>query len=228
MTRSRGTLLPLILLYLLSGCLEESPRVRLKGAVLASGVIERGALGVEARANQAPIISGARYVSAAQNDSFVYDSFAWDPDSDRLVFSVLGKPDWTEFDEATGRLFGLPSAEDIGTYFDVLIGASDGVNTSYLAVTIEVIAASQQHTLTLAWDAPTRNEDGTPLMDLAGFRIRYGSDPNSYSHEIDIPNPGIAAYVVDGLSSGIYFFTLSAYNAHGVESEATGPAMIQL
>jgi hypothetical protein len=30
-------------------------------------------------------------------------------------------------------------------------------------------------TATLTWDAPTTNADGTPLTDLAGYRIYYGT-----------------------------------------------------
>ncbi len=38
---------------------------------------------------------------------------------------------------------------------------------------------------TLSWDPPTTNADGTPLTDLAGYRIYYGTSSGSYSQNID-------------------------------------------
>ena len=33
---------------------------------------------------------------------------------------------------------------------------------------------------TLSWTPPTENEDGTPLMDLAGYRVYWGQSPGTY------------------------------------------------
>ena len=72
-------------------------------------------------------------------------------------------------------------------------------------------------TITLAWDAPTTNIDGTPLTDLAGYKIYYGPTSGSYTNTLDVGN--VTTSVVNNLTDGLtYYFTVSAYNSAGVES----------
>jgi hypothetical protein len=71
---------------------------------------------------------------------------------------------------------------------------------------------------TLSWTPPTQNTDGSTLSNLAGFRIQYGSSPSALSQTIQVANPGIATYVVSGLSSGTWYFSVKAYTSSGAES----------
>ncbi|MCP4409787.1 MAG: fibronectin type III domain-containing protein [Gammaproteobacteria bacterium] len=73
-------------------------------------------------------------------------------------------------------------------------------------------------TATLSWVPPTSNEDGSPLNDLAGYKVYYGTSPGSYPNVIDVANPGIASYVVENLSPNTYYFVITAYNSSGDES----------
>ena len=217
-SRLIGEVASLTLVCLISGCLNEDTRVTLP----ASGIIQRQVSEpsqAEQRTDRAPVISGIQHVSVTLNEEFVFRPTAWDPDDDPLRFSIRNKPEWIEFDELSGTLKGLPGEREIGTYSTVVIGASDGHSTSYLDVTIQVVPDTTR-AVTLEWYPPTLNADDTPLMDLAGYRIRYGPDPDNHSYEIDIPNPGITTYVVPGVVSGTHYFVLSAYNSLGVESEA--------
>ena len=43
---------------------------------------------------------------------------------------------------------------------------------------------------TLSWAAPTKNEDGTALTDLAGYKLYWGTTPGSYPNSVTINNPG--------------------------------------
>lgn len=72
--------------------------------------------------------------------------------------------------------------------------------------------------VTLNWTAPTENTDGTPLTNLAGYDIHYGTEPGDYTQSIPVDNPGLATYVVDNLMSGTYYFSVSAVNSAGTES----------
>jgi hypothetical protein len=72
--------------------------------------------------------------------------------------------------------------------------------------------------LTINWNPPTENTDGTPLTNLAGYHIHYGTQPGNYSQTIAVSNPGIATYVVDNLSPGTYYFAVAAVNSDGTES----------
>jgi hypothetical protein len=71
--------------------------------------------------------------------------------------------------------------------------------------------------ITLAWDPPTTNTDGTPLTNLAGYKIYYGTTSGSYTNTIDAGN--VTASVVTDLVDGLaYYFAVTAYNSAGGES----------
>jgi fructose-specific component phosphotransferase system IIB-like protein len=72
---------------------------------------------------------------------------------------------------------------------------------------------------TLRWDPPTQNVDGSPLTDLAGYRVHYGPSPNELHQAIDIPNAGMNAYVVSDLAPGVYYFAMRAVNAEDEASD---------
>ncbi|MGH8219553.1 MAG: choice-of-anchor R domain-containing protein [Steroidobacteraceae bacterium] len=73
--------------------------------------------------------------------------------------------------------------------------------------------------MTLSWLPPTAYTDGTPMTELAGYHIHYGTAPRDYPSTIQIANPGIANYVVQGLAPGTYYFAVSAYDSSGAESQ---------
>lgn len=77
--------------------------------------------------------------------------------------------------------------------------------------------------VTLSWQPPTQNTDGSTLTNLAGFRILYGASASALSQTVQVPGAGVSAYVVDGLSSGVWFFAVKAYTAGNVES---GPSNV--
>jgi len=80
--------------------------------------------------------------------------------------------------------------------------------------------------ITLSWQPPTENADGTPLLDLAGYNIYVGTSTNTYEYrQIRLDNPGLTAYVVEGLNPGIYYFAATSFNSSGVESEFSGEAV---
>ena len=72
--------------------------------------------------------------------------------------------------------------------------------------------------VTLAWDAPTTNADGTPLTDLSGYRLYYGTADGSYTTVIDIGN--VTQYtVLDLAPNQTYYFVVNAYDLSNNESE---------
>jgi hypothetical protein len=80
----------------------------------------------------------------------------------------------------------------------------------------------------LNWTPPTRNTDGTSLTNLAGYRISYGTSPSSLSKTVQLANPGLANYVVEGLTSGTWYFALKTYTSTGVESTLSNTASITI
>src|SRR5690606_4869121 len=62
------------------------------------------------------------------------------------------------------------------------------------------IAAAE--TATLTWVAPTQNEDGSPLTDLDGYRIRYGcTQPGAYTETVELEDEAALSHVVEDLPS---------------------------
>ena len=71
---------------------------------------------------------------------------------------------------------------------------------------------------TLSWSAPTQNTDGSPLTDLAGYHVYYGTTNGAWTSTITILEVSETSYVVSGLSSGTYYFAVVAFNSEGVDS----------
>lgn len=77
--------------------------------------------------------------------------------------------------------------------------------------------------VTLTWQPPTENADGSPLMDLSGYTIYVGTRSSTYDYrEIRLDNPGLTAYVVENLTPGTYYFAATALNSSGIESSFSG------
>jgi len=72
--------------------------------------------------------------------------------------------------------------------------------------------------VTLSWTPPLENTDGSMLTDLAGYRILYGNSANNLNRTVNIPVPGVTAYVIEGLAAGTWYFAVRAFSAAGIES----------
>jgi hypothetical protein len=181
-------------------------------AALAPFAIEVGA------GNRAPTIGGTPTTAAREGQAYDFRPTAFDADGDALSFTIANRPSWATFDPQTGRLSGTPQSGSVGTYRDITIRVSDGVLVVALpayAITVEQVALGSA---TLSWSAPTQREDGSALVNLAGYRIRYGNSPGSYPNQLEIGNPGITSCVIENLPPGTYYFVATAYDAGGVES----------
>ena len=174
--------------------------------------------------NSAPSISGNPTTGVNIGDTYSFTPTASDADGDSLTFSIANMPDWASFDAATGELSGQPTLGNIGSYSNISISVSDG--TASASLSSFAISVNQMGNLstTLSWTAPTQNEDGTTLEDLAGYKIYWGTTPGNYTNSATIDTIGTTTYVVENLSPGTYEFVATAYNASGVESRYSSPA----
>jgi hypothetical protein len=72
--------------------------------------------------------------------------------------------------------------------------------------------------LTINWTPPTLNVDGTPLTDLAGYKIYYG--PTSGDYTEGMADVGLtSSYDTSSLPSGYYCFVVVSYDTSGNESD---------
>jgi hypothetical protein len=77
---------------------------------------------------------------------------------------------------------------------------------------------AQKGSVTLVWVAPTDNTNGTPLTDLAGYHIHYGTSPDNLTQVIELPGTGATEFELSGLAPGTYYFAVTAYTTIGTES----------
>lgn len=194
-----------------------------------SGKTTTGSVSIVPPSNQAPLISGSPPSSAKVNEAYSFQPSASDPDGDALSFVISNKPAWASFDTRTGRLSGTPATSSTGTFSDVRISVSDGKTSSVLApFAIAVTGSQTTGSATLSWQPPTSNTDGSPLTNLAGYVVRYGTAPDALDIQVRIDNPGLVTYVVSDLAPATWYFQVVAYNSVGVESSpsATGSKTI--
>jgi len=174
--------------------------------------------------NNVPTISGTPASEVSQNTAFSFTPTASDGDGDSLIFSISNPPAWATFNPADGSLSGVPGPSDVGVHSGIAISVSDSQATVSLAsFTIEVVGWAEG-TATLSWSAPTQNEDGSQLTDLAGYRVYYGKTLGSYPNSRSINSTGTLTYVIDGLSAGSWFFVVTAVDDFWNESGYSTPA----
>ena len=198
---------------LLSGCLSES-----------SDDVASSAEPPPGPSNAAPRISGNPATAINIGDVYSFTPTASDADGDSLTFSIANMPGWASFNSATGELSGQPTLGNIGTYSNISISVSDGTASASLSNFAVSVNQMGNLSTTLSWTAPTQNEDGSTLEDLAGYKIYWGTTPGAYTNSATIDTIGTTTYVVENLSPGTYEFVATAYNASGIESRYSSPA----
>ena len=80
------------------------------------------------------------------------------------------------------------------------------------------VLQSGSGTALLSWTPPTQNTDGSPLEDLAGYKIHYGNSSGNYSETITLDNPGLSSYLVENLVPADWFFVVTSFNTLSIES----------
>jgi len=73
--------------------------------------------------------------------------------------------------------------------------------------------------VTLRWQPPVENEDGSRLTDLAGYRVYWGPPERPFVNRIDIDSPQATSYVLEDLSDGEWRLAVSAVTERALESK---------
>jgi hypothetical protein len=156
-----------------------------------------------------------------------------------VAFSIRNKPAWASFSTATGEMWGRPAG--VATHREITISASTGARTVAMPPFVLTVAAAaatrpadtplpaESGGASIVWHAPQSRLDGRPLLDLAGYRLRYGVSPQALGRVVQIANPGATAHTLTDLSPGTWYFAVTAYTTAGVESalSAVIPATIR-
>lgn len=70
----------------------------------------------------------------------------------------------------------------------------------------------------LSWTPPTKNEDGSALTDLAGYKIFLGSQPGVYPKFVEVNDPKATSYRIENLPAGQWYFSVRSVSKAGVVS----------
>ena len=72
----------------------------------------------------------------------------------------------------------------------------------------------------LSWTAPSQNDDGSDLTPN-GYWIFYGTGAGSLTNSQQVANPSAIGGIVNGLTAGTWYFSVTAYDRANVQSIRT-------
>ena len=78
-------------------------------------------------------------------------------------------------------------------------------------ILIILVAIWEANAITLTWEAPTTNEDGTPLTDLGGYFLYFDR------YKIDVGN--VTTFKFEEIPMALICFKVTAYDTSGNESK---------
>jgi PKD repeat protein len=80
-----------------------------------------------------------------------------------------------------------------------------------------LVTPGQAASVILSWSAPTKNADGTPLTDLAGYTVHYGLIKGTYDVTVNVGNT--LSVSLGGLDVGLtYYMAVTASDTSGNDS----------
>jgi Putative Ig domain len=167
-------------------------------------------------ASTPPSISGTPATSVNVGATYAFTPSATAGSGGTLSFSISNGPAWATFSASTGALTGVPTAAAVGAYPGIVISVSNASGSASLAAfSITVSEPQAPGSANLSWVPPTENTDGTPLTNLAGYRIEWGASAGSLSQSVTIANAGLTTYEVTALAPGTWYFAVQAYTTAG-------------
>lgn len=156
-----------------------------------------------------------------------------------LPLMILGS--WAQAQTAGTVTFNANQTTATGSLVPVLTWSTSPVAASCAASggwsgtrfasgseTLPAITASTSYTLncswsngsaTINWTAPTQNVDGTPITNLTGYRVVYGTSATSLVQSVVVNNPAATSTVITALPAGTWYFAVRAINSQQQESD---------
>ena len=106
-------------------------------------------------------------------------------------------------------------------------GGWSGTKAASGSQTLATISASTNYTLTctwgagsanVTWTAPTTNMDGSPLTNLARFKVVYGTSSTSLTNSSIVDDITRRSTTISPLTAGTWYFAVRAINTANAES----------
>jgi len=79
-------------------------------------------------------------------------------------------------------------------------------------------SSSSSDTVSVSWEAPTENTDGSALTNLAGYTLYFGTSASAMTQKVSISTVGELSYVLANLGSGTWYIEVVAVNSSGIQS----------
>jgi hypothetical protein len=74
-------------------------------------------------------------------------------------------------------------------------------------------------TARLSWEDPAIDSNNQPIVEIAGYNVYVGKDPNNLTLRTSVKGPRLTSYEVGELATpGTYYFAITAYTESGAES----------
>jgi hypothetical protein len=187
--------------------------------------VAQSAGGLTVTVNRSGGSSGAASVGYATANSTAIAGTNYTAESGQLT--------WASGD-MTAKSFTVPISNATpftgSNVFAVAIAAATGATLGTPASSIVTITGDAVTTgsATLDWVAPTLNTNGTPLTNLAGYRILYGTNPSALTNVITITSASTTSYEISNLNAGTWYFTIEAYNTDGTDSSPSVSASLTI
>jgi putative Ig domain-containing protein len=170
----------------------------------------------------APTITGTPATTDVAGTAYSFQPTASGPSGDTLSFSVQNKPSWANFSIATGLLSGTPSSTQTGNYSNIVVSVSDGKSSAALPAFAIVVSPPAGVTTSTGnavvnWTPPTTNTNGTPLTNLAGIRIYYGTSAANLTQSVQLAATQTSA-TISNLAAGTWYFAGAVFTSSGAQS----------
>jgi hypothetical protein len=171
---------------------------------------------VAASLTSAAVVGG----QAVVGQYWSYQPSISNPDGASMTVTASNLPDWITLNQSTGQLSGTPGDGDVRTWTNIQLTVSIGQEATLLPAFSVIVVAQGAATgsATVTWSAPTQRVDGSPIGELAGYRVLYGKSSRNYEHSVELNTAGINRYVLEGLGSGTWYFAVQAITSDGLTS----------
>lgn len=100
------------------------------------------------------------------------------------------------------------------------------IGLACISALLGLVSTARAGSVTLEWNAPNANTDGSPLLDLAGYRLYSGCvAPSQYELTPVVVGPSETSRVITGLPDDrTCYFAATAFNSAGRESPLSNEA----
>jgi hypothetical protein len=140
--------------------------------------------------------------------------------SDGTTQNLTTSVTWNSLTAGVATISNAAGSKGLAT--SVAVGSTTITATLGGIVGTAALTVTSSGVVTLIWDAPTTNTDGSslnPATDLSMYKIYYGTASQTYTQVVNVTNPGTTTISKAlNLAPGTYYIVVTTVNTAGQES----------